>query len=531
MTVSYTCDVASSDRIGMLKILFKWKGSMWKSVLFELVVWIFSYSLLALLIRNCLNYEQLEHFKNWRTHLTICLTRIPLVFLLGFFVSVVFNRWMEMFKRIGFIDNVALTLTTYVPDNDPECVQMRRNVVRYCVLSQALVFRDISIEVRKRYPELSCLVDAGLMTQRELDIYNRKESWDTKYWMPIQWSLSIVQDLRFKHTKIMGDPYVVNIVDRIRDFRTDLQLLCCYDWVPVPLSYPQIVYLVVRVYFSISLIARQGLHTDEVDYYIPLMTIIEFFFVVGWVKVAEALLNPFGEDDDDFECSYLLDRNLLKGMDIVQGFYGPGNHEVDLYKQMSIAKPILSKKSVQTRRPVNPYKGSVAGITIANSADGLKKLAASSIFSHDSSLYKVGPSANNFKDSMLHIRKMSTSIAELDEYSLDDSHGKTSFPANDHTIKSSLSHDNLMDRSFVHDNVEYNNHNSRTNYSNRFPKRVHLDSVYEERSSELEGRISEVDDEEEIKSISEESYVDVVLSSAQAFQKLEDLKEKADIKN
>jgi hypothetical protein len=31
---------------------------------------------------------------------------------------------------------------------------------------------------------------------------------------------------------------------------------------------------------------------------------------MGWLKVAEALLNPMGDDDDDFEVNWLLDRNL-----------------------------------------------------------------------------------------------------------------------------------------------------------------------------------------------------------------------------
>lgn len=28
------------------------------------------------------------------------------------------------------------------------------------------------------------------------------------------------------------------------------------------------------------------------------------------MKVAENLMNPLGEDDDDFECNFLIDRNL-----------------------------------------------------------------------------------------------------------------------------------------------------------------------------------------------------------------------------
>lgn len=81
-------------------------------------------------------------------------------------------------------------------------------------------------------------------------------------------------------------------------------------------SIVQVVTLAVHTYFLTTLMGRQFLDPSkdydghEVDFYFPVFTFLQFFFYMGWLKVAEVLINPFGEDDDDFDMNWLVDRNL-----------------------------------------------------------------------------------------------------------------------------------------------------------------------------------------------------------------------------
>ena len=42
---------------------------------------------------------------------------------------------------------------------------------------------------------------------------------------------------------------------------------------------------------------------------------------MGWIKVAEMLINPFGDDDEDFEINYLIDRNVQVGFNVIITIY------------------------------------------------------------------------------------------------------------------------------------------------------------------------------------------------------------------
>ena len=42
----------------------------------------------------------------------------------------------------------------------------------------------------------------------------------------------------------------------------------------------------------------------------PLIASLEFLFYMGWMSVGQALRCPFGEDPDDFDMNFILDRNI-----------------------------------------------------------------------------------------------------------------------------------------------------------------------------------------------------------------------------
>ncbi|VIO99284.1 Bestrophin 1, putative [Brugia malayi] len=158
----------------------------------------------------------------------------------------------------------------------------------------------------------------------------------SRYWLPVQWALSIVHTSR-REQLIDSDFYCERICEEIRCFRNSLANLCKFDWVPLPLAYPQLVYLAVHVHFFIVLISKQEIIlpvvqknvteslsaattvSESLHRWVPLTPAIQFFFYMAWTKVAMVLINPFGEDDDDFETNALIDRNFKVGIRIADG--------------------------------------------------------------------------------------------------------------------------------------------------------------------------------------------------------------------
>ncbi|XP_014605410.1 PREDICTED: bestrophin-4 isoform X2 [Polistes canadensis] len=316
MTVTYTAEVATCRGLGcFLKLLLRWRASIYKLVWIDLALFLFIYYSLSSIYRLILDDDQKKIFEAIVGYCNQYSDLIPLSFVLGFYVSIVMTRWWNQYMVIPWPDSIAVFVSATIHGNDERGRLMRRTIVRYVCVCLTLVLANVSPRVKKRFPTLEHLVDTGLLLENELSVFqglNDKFPKPSKHWLPIVWASSIVTRAR-KEGRIRDDFAVKTLIDELNKFRGMCGNLIHYDTISVPLVYTQVVTLAVYTYFLTSVMGRQWIQTSNastIDVYFPVFTTLQFFFYMGWLKVAETLINPFGEDDDDFEVNWIIDRNL-----------------------------------------------------------------------------------------------------------------------------------------------------------------------------------------------------------------------------
>jgi len=188
-------------------------------------------------------------------------------FVLGFYVNLVVKRWWEQYRLLPWPDTLALFISAAIPNSNGGVnvrkyistdriplnhlkylnIQnetgrlMRRNIMRYMVLAYVITLQRISLRVKRRFPTTQHLVDAGLMHESEMKIFEalNQKSPMSKYWMPLVWATNIINRAR-KDGLIASDHIVQTILVELSDIRRRLGGLIGYDTVCVPLVYTQV---------------------------------------------------------------------------------------------------------------------------------------------------------------------------------------------------------------------------------------------------------------------------------------------------
>ncbi|ETN73927.1 Bestrophin [Necator americanus] len=137
MTISYSGNFCG--------LLLRWKGSLWRSVWKELLIYLVMY------------YS------------------IRVFYLIG--IDYIFEddddrdkyRWWRQFECLSWPEDILSMLCTVIHANDETSQRRRHMIARYINLSTALAWRDISKKIRLRFPNVSNFVEAGLLTEKEYE--------------------------------------------------------------------------------------------------------------------------------------------------------------------------------------------------------------------------------------------------------------------------------------------------------------------------------------------------------------------------
>ena len=218
--------------------------------------------------------------------------------------------------------------------------------MRYVNLSNVLVYRLVTRKVEERFPDEQSLIDANLMLPDEKEkLIEAKEKMPHEItWVPLMWALKLLSKARRDKKIDIEAPIFGQIQSKFEEIEISNRKILNYGWVNFPLAYTQVAHFSVYLYFLAALLGRQYLmpHKDDIDtktfpslnntisiatsnsefkphspdLYVPFFTLFELFAYLGWIKVAESLLNPFGDDDEDFQLDYLIDRNISVNLNV-----------------------------------------------------------------------------------------------------------------------------------------------------------------------------------------------------------------------
>ncbi|KAM5174886.1 bestrophin-3 isoform 1-T1 [Callospermophilus lateralis] len=345
MTVTYSSKVANATFFGFHRLLLKWRGSIYKLLYREFIVFAVLYTAISLVYRLLLTGAQKRYFEKLSIYCDRYAEQIPVTFVLGFYVTLVVNRWWNQFVNLPWPDRLMFLISSSVHGSDQHGRLLRRTLMRYVNLTSLLIFRSVSTAVYKRFPTMDHVVEAGFMTADERKIFDHLKSPHLKYWVPFIWFGNLATKAR-DEGRIRDSVDLQSLMTEMNRYRSWCSLLFGYDWVGIPLVYTQVVTLAVYTFFFACLIGRQfldptkGYAGHDLDLYIPIFTLLQFFFYAGWLKVAEQLINPFGEDDDDFETNWCIDRNLQVSLLAVDEMHmSLPKMKKDIYWDDSAARP------------------------------------------------------------------------------------------------------------------------------------------------------------------------------------------------
>ena len=279
----------------------------------------------------CNNYEDLSAAWNEKEHR---LTRV-LTFLVGFYVAFVVRTWWQQARLFPTTDKASLGMGSFIwVDSEIDeskvnvkvgrkivkLMQLKKDIMRLLLLSYAMCFCRISVRLKSKLPSAQDFIEKRLLTEKEYKLLKTKtkDGWLIKWATPQLWVNRLACNVENKKSLQDLNPNIKNVDKYVKikepkeigialfKFKDDLQRLSNTYNFRIPSLMRQVILIALYFYIMLGAVAGQGniFHLDNKMSLIqklvsnfPLYYCVKHLLIIGWLKTATDLQNPFGEDE------------------------------------------------------------------------------------------------------------------------------------------------------------------------------------------------------------------------------------------
>lgn len=268
-----------------------------------------------------------DMFKIWREK-EVKLTRI-LTFLIGFYVSFIVRNWWQQLKTFPAIDTVCISMGSFISIDSKykesqvevqinrkrmSVKKFKKDIVRLFLLSWTMCFCRISTRLRRKFKNPKMFNLTQLLTRKEYKKLKTKnpDGWLEKWSTPLLWANKMICNVDKEMKDSKGNIQKLVQIQETKDvglalfkFKDALQQLTNQYYFKIPGLMHQVICIALYFFLCLGVLAGQGTvyHTEDkmsligkLVFNFPMYYCMKYILLVGWIKIAKDLQNPFGDD-------------------------------------------------------------------------------------------------------------------------------------------------------------------------------------------------------------------------------------------
>nr|CAH0107630.1 unnamed protein product [Daphnia galeata] len=310
------------------RILFRWKGSIYKIIWKQLLIYYSLYYMITILHNFVLDEDGKTTVSNlgrpnhsgggvtlntFRFHFNtifivfVALAKycnknsnsINLMIMLTFFTTTAMQRLFAMQTMIPGTAKVITFFILSLKPNLPEGPVIVEQFARWAVLAWILTFRVL-------FPDMISLQVAGIISEKERLLLERVEIEHNKTpraLMVIDWMLLLLKESSINDRFVEKSNFLKS-ADVVMAFKKNSG------------NTIKVVIIVVYTYGFITLLARDVEEAASCEFlgvvvnYLPIIPSMQFFIFLIWLNFGRIAVNPFGTDEDDIDVKLLLENHI-----------------------------------------------------------------------------------------------------------------------------------------------------------------------------------------------------------------------------